>query len=166
MTMAVRSTRRWLARGLLGGMLAILASGLGSAALAAGHAVDIAGFAFAPRSVTIAVGDTVTWTNGDAQGHTATADDGSFDTGTIANGASKSATFSTAGTFAYHCKIHPAMTATIVVAGAPPATDTIDPTPAPSGGPAWGLLALAALGGLALARRRFGWSAEAATIDD
>jgi MYXO-CTERM domain-containing protein len=166
MTMAVRSTRRWLARGLLGGTLAILASGLGSVVLAADHAVDIAGFAFAPQSVTIAVGDTVTWTNADAQGHTATADDGSFDTGTIANGTSRSATFPTAGTFAYHCRIHPSMTATIVVAGAPPATDRVSATAAASGGPAWGLLALAALGGLLLARRRFGRSTEPATIDD
>ena len=156
--MATRSIRRLLARGVLGGIVAILASGLGSVVLAADHAVDIAGFAFSPQTVAIAVGDTVTWTNADAQGHTATADDASFDTGTIANGTSKSATFATAGTFAYHCRIHPSMTATIVVAGAPPATDTVDATPVSPGGQAWGLLALAALGGLGLARRRFGRS--------
>jgi plastocyanin len=129
-------------------------------ALAADHAVDIAGFAFSPQSITVAIGDTVTWTNADVQGHTATADDGSFDTGTIAGNSSKSATFDTAGTFAYHCRIHPAMTATIVVADAAtaPPTDTDlapIPTEAPAG-PGWIVLALAAIGGASVARRRVG----------
>ena len=47
--------------------------------------------------------------------HTVTADDGSFDGGPLATGATFSQTFSTAGTFSYHCKIHPSMTATITV---------------------------------------------------
>ena len=102
------------------------------AAAAANTAVDIAGFAFAPRTVTVHVGDTVTWSNADARSHTATADDGSFDTGTISNGASKSVTFSTAGTFAYHCSIHPQMTATVVVqVGALPPTDAMATTSTP-----------------------------------
>ncbi|HLO35681.1 MAG TPA: cupredoxin family copper-binding protein [Candidatus Deferrimicrobium sp.] len=154
------SIRRLLVSGTLGGILALVGAGLGSTVLAADHGVDIAGFAFSPQTITIAVGDTVTWSNADAQGHTATADDGSFDTGTIAGGTSKSATFSTAGTFTYHCKIHPAMTATIVVAGSttPPATDTLAPDApgAPSSnGAALGVLLLAALGGVVVARRRF-----------
>ena len=157
--MSIRSIRRLLVSGALGGVLALVGAGLGSTVLAADHGVDIAGFAFSPQSITIAVGDTVTWSNADAQGHTATADDGSFDTGTIAGGTSKSATFSTAGTFTYHCKIHPAMTATIVVAASttPPATDTLAPdAPAsPSDGAPLAILVLAALGGLAIGRRRF-----------
>ena len=44
-----------------------------------------------------------------------TADDGSFDTGQIAPGASATVTLDTAGSFAYHCEIHPSMTATITV---------------------------------------------------
>jgi MYXO-CTERM domain-containing protein len=158
MTMTVRSTRRWIVRGTLGGIVAIFASGLGSVAFAANHDVDIASFAFSPGSVTVAVGDTVTWTNADPQGHTATADDASFDTGTIANGASKSVTFSTAGTIAYHCKIHPAMTATITVladASTPPPTDTLEPSAAPGNPTPLAFLALAALGGLVIGRRRF-----------
>ena len=156
--MAVRSTRQLLARGALGGMVAILASGIGSAVLAADHTVDISGFAFSPRSITVAVGDTVTWVNADAQGHTATADDGAFDTGTISGNGSGSVRLTTAGTFGYHCRIHPAMTATIVVAAAAPATDAAIPasTGGRDGGPTVALLAIAALGGLALARRRFG----------
>ena len=165
--MATRSVRRLIVGGALGAVLALVGSGLGAVVLAADHAVNIAGFAFSPKSVTIAVGDTVTWTNADAQGHTATADDASFDTGTISTGNAKSVTFSTAGTFGYHCKIHPAMTATIVVAAAAPATDTVDPgKPGPgSAGTPWLLLLFAAAGGLALARRRFARPDPAATED-
>ena len=120
---------------LVAGVLAlVLVLPLAPAALAADHAVDIAGFAFSPQSVTVAVGDTVTWSNADAQNHTATANGGSFDTGTITSSTPKSVTFSAAGTFAYHCKIHPAMTATVVVeaaagGGSAPPTDT-DPVAA------------------------------------
>ena len=78
-------------------------------------AVQIADFAFAPASITVAAGSSVTWTNGDSAGHTVTADDGGFDSGTIANGTSFTQAFPDAGTFAYHCAIHPAMTATVVV---------------------------------------------------
>lgn len=79
------------------------------------NAVVIQGFAFGPSSLTIAKGGTVTWTNNDKVPHTATADDGSWDTGNIAAGASKSLTFANAGTFAYHCTVHPMMKATLVV---------------------------------------------------
>jgi plastocyanin len=159
--------RRFLVRGLVGASVtaAVLSLVLAPMALASDHAVDIAGFAFSPQTITVAVGDTVTWTNADAQGHTATADDGSFDTGTIARNTSKSVTFDTAGTFAYHCRIHPSMTATISVAAAPPATDTVDEAPRPVGDPTWALLGLAGLAGLRLARWRFARSAVAATVD-
>jgi plastocyanin len=109
--------------------LAFASVGIAGTALAADQAVDIVGFAFSPQTITVSVGDTVTWSNDDAQGHTATADDGSFDTGTISHGSSKSVTFTTAGTVAYHCKIHPSMTATVAVAAADeatvPPTDTL-----------------------------------------
>jgi plastocyanin len=80
-----------------------------------GDAVTIANFAFGPASLSVAAGTTVTWTNNDSAAHTATADDGSFDSSTIAPGATFSQAFDTAGTFAYHCAIHPNMTATIEV---------------------------------------------------
>jgi plastocyanin len=82
---------------------------------AGGSTVAIANFAFAPASVTVAVGTTVTWTNSDSASHTVTADDGSFKSAKLANGATFSQTFTTAGTFTYHCSIHPSMTATITV---------------------------------------------------
>ena len=80
-----------------------------------GDAVTIQNFAFGPASLSIASGTTVTWTNNDTTAHTATADDGSFDSSNIAPGSSFSQAFDTAGTFAYHCSIHPNMTATIEV---------------------------------------------------
>jgi plastocyanin len=127
------------------------------AVLAADHTVDIAGFAFSPGTITIQVGDSITWANADAQSHTATADDGSFDTGTITSSTPKTVAFSTAGTFAYHCSIHRSMTATVVVESATaPATDTAPVAAAPSRPPAaWLALLGAALGGWLLARRRF-----------
>jgi len=80
-----------------------------------GDAVTIQNFAFGPASLSVAPGTTVTWTNSDTAAHTATADDGSFDSSSIAPGATFSQAFDTAGTFAYHCSIHPNMTATIEV---------------------------------------------------
>lgn len=82
-------------------------------------AVDISGFAFQPGTVTIQVGDTVTWTNNDGTPHTATSTDNPalFD-GQMAPGGSFSFTFSDAGTFDYVCKIHPAMQGTVVVEAA------------------------------------------------
>ena len=91
------------------------ASAAPAQAPAGGAAVTIQGFAFSPTTLTVAVGATVTWTNDDTTTHTATADDGSFDAGKIAPGQTATATFSKAGTFAYHCTIHPQMKATIVV---------------------------------------------------
>jgi len=80
-----------------------------------GDAVTIQNFAFGPASISVAAGSTVTWTNSDSTAHTVTADDGSFDSGSLAAGATFSQTFDTAGTFAYHCKIHPNMKATVEV---------------------------------------------------
>jgi plastocyanin len=78
--------------------------------------VTIAGFAFAPATLSLPAGTTVTWTNQDPTTHTATADDGAaFDCDPVGAGASMSFTFATPGTFAYHCKIHPTMTGTITV---------------------------------------------------
>ena len=133
------------------------------AALAADHPVDIAGFAFSPTSITIRMGDSVTWANADAQSHTATADDGSFDTGTVTTSTPKSVTFSTAGTVAYHCRIHPAMTGTIVVeaaTGTAPTTDApLRPAAADAGSFGLALIALVGVAsavviGMWLARRR------------
>jgi plastocyanin len=77
--------------------------------------VTIADFAYEPAEAEASVGETVSWTNEDAAGHTATLDDGGCDTGTIGGGSSGALVFNAAGTFAYHCTIHPTMTGTITV---------------------------------------------------
>jgi plastocyanin len=85
------------------------------APVAEDQAVSIEGFAFVAPTLEITAGTTVTWTNNDTTAHTATASDGSFDTGNIDVGASASVTFDTPGTYAYVCTYHPNMTGTIVV---------------------------------------------------
>ncbi len=77
--------------------------------------VTIANFAFAPASITVKAGQTIAWQNNDSTTHTATADGGAFDTGSIAPGATRSITMSAPGTFSYHCAIHPFMTASVTV---------------------------------------------------
>ena len=75
----------------------------------------ISDFKFSPATITIHVGDTITWTNNGPAPHTATASNGSFDTGNLNKGQSASHTFTQAGTFAYICSIHPFMHGTVVV---------------------------------------------------
>src|SRR4051794_28715055 len=80
--------------------------------------VEIVNFAYGPDPVQVQTGGKVIWQNMDSVPHTATADDGSFDTGTIDEGKLKSETFKEAGTFAYHCEIHPEMHGTVEVVDA------------------------------------------------
>ena len=96
--------------------------------------VAIANNAFGPASVTIAVGGSVTWTNNDAQLHTATAGDNSWDSGILAkSGGTFTRAFATAGTYNYICSLHPEMKGTVVVVdaagNAPPATTPPAETP-------------------------------------
>jgi YVTN family beta-propeller protein len=74
----------------------------------------IQGFAF-EDSITINAGQTVIWTNNDAVPHTVSSDNGSWSSGAIAAGKSFSHRFDAPGTFSYHCEIHPAMEAIVVV---------------------------------------------------
>ena len=80
-------------------------------------AVEIQDRSFAPASVRVAVGGTVTWSNVSRE-HTVTADDGSFDSGVIDAGVSFDHTFPAAGTFDYKCLIHPEMVGTVTVGDA------------------------------------------------
>jgi plastocyanin len=78
--------------------------------------VTIAGFAMSPATLSVTAGTTVTWTNQDSVTHTATSDDGTtFDCRPLSAGASMSFTFTTPGTYAYHCAIHPTIKGTITV---------------------------------------------------
>ena len=80
--------------------------------------VSMVDFAFSPSSIQVAVGGSVTWTNNGAEPHTATANDGSFDTGELGPGGSGSASFSQEGSFSYFCSIHPDMTGSVTVLAA------------------------------------------------
>jgi plastocyanin len=77
--------------------------------------VEIVEFTYQPDPVVVQVGGKVIWQNQDTAPHTATADDGSFDTGTIEKGKIGSETFKEAGTFTYFCEIHPTMHGTVEV---------------------------------------------------
>ena len=79
--------------------------------------VSIQDFFFSPDQMTVAPGTTVTWVNDGQQPHTSTADDGTWDSGTLQPGDDYSFTFDQPGTYTYHCSIHPDMTATITVSG-------------------------------------------------
>jgi plastocyanin len=77
--------------------------------------VTIADFAFGLAELAVAAGTTVTWTNEDWAPHTATTEDGTFDSGRLDQGASVEQTFDEPGTFAYHGNLHPGMVGSIVV---------------------------------------------------
>jgi plastocyanin len=77
---------------------------------------------FSPNPIRITAGSTVTWSNATAPTHTSTSDTGAWNTGNIAPGATSSAvSFPAAGTFTYHCAIHPSMTGSVIVSAAAPA---------------------------------------------
>ncbi|KAA0087153.1 plastocyanin [Mycolicibacterium sp. P9-64] len=87
-----------------------------SDAPAGSNAVNISNFAFAPASLTVPVGTTVTWTNKDEEPHTVVSSDGTtFHSPGMGTDATFSFTFQNAGTFAYICSIHPMMHGTVVV---------------------------------------------------
>src|SRR6266581_2703253 len=86
-----------------------------SAPTTTGNSVSIANFAFSPTSLTVKVGTKVSWTNNDTVTHTVTANKGAFNSGPLTPGSTFSFTFTKAGTYSYHCNIHPSMMATIVV---------------------------------------------------
>ena len=77
--------------------------------------MTVSGFKFSPSSVTVSVGDRVTWVNKDPVDHTATKQ-GTFDVKLPAHG-NGSFKFSQAGTFDYICTIHPNMKASVTVTG-------------------------------------------------
>ncbi|HLG61357.1 MAG TPA: cupredoxin family copper-binding protein [Ktedonosporobacter sp.] len=77
--------------------------------------IAIVGFAFNPKTLTVKVGTKIIWTNDDPSIHTVTADNGAFGSGSLPPGGTFSFTFTKAGTYSYHCKIHSTMKATIIV---------------------------------------------------
>jgi plastocyanin len=126
-----------------------------SAANSPAQIINCAGappWCFSPNPIQITAGSTVTWTNATGPTHTSTSNTGAWNTGNIAAGGTSAAvSFPTAGTFTYHCAIHPSMTGSVIVAAAaasPPVRGL-----APGGGgpqlPIGAALLLAGLGLLA-----------------
>jgi len=99
---------------------------------ATAHAVRISGYAFQPAALTVTAGDTVTWTNADQAPHdvTTTSAPVAIHGSRMEKGQSWSYTFTTPGTYAYICSIHPDMKATVIVKAAPaPRTTAAAPRP-------------------------------------
>jgi plastocyanin len=93
---------------VLGAALALsLLAPVGSAfAQDASTTVDMQGVKFVPAELHVAPGSTVLWTNSSPLAHTVTADDGSFDSGTLDAGATFTMSFDTPGTYSYFCAPH------------------------------------------------------------
>ena len=97
--------------------------------------VDIEDFDFEPADVAIQPGDTVMWVNRGNTPHTVTSDDGLFDSEALNPGESFMFTFPEAGTFSYHCEIHPFMTGSVSVGAAGGGGGTpMEQPAAPAGG--------------------------------
>ena len=90
------------------------ASATGGASASGSATVTINHFKFKPTPLHVAKGTTVVFSNTSKIKHTATRK-GSFDTGKIKPGSAVSVRFTAAGTYAYHCKIHPEMHGKIIV---------------------------------------------------
>lgn len=79
------------------------------------RSVQIAQFKFAPAELTVAIGDTVVWTNDDALIHSTAADSGAWSSPEMRRGDRFRFVTARSGRFPYHCAAHPVMRATLVV---------------------------------------------------
>ena len=89
----------------------------GSGASAGSGPVTIKDFLYEPADVTVSAGESISFTNEDSAKHTATADDGSFDTGDLGKGDSGEVSVDEPGTYPYICSFHPFMKGTVTVEG-------------------------------------------------
>ena len=81
--------------------------------------VEIAGYDFSPRELTVQAGVAITWTNRDGAPHDATAAAGAWATGTLRQGKSATIVFESPGEYEYLCTIHPDMKGALTVEKAP-----------------------------------------------
>jgi plastocyanin len=102
---------------IAGGSSSNSMSGAVNVAIVSGAHLQSQSQHFVPDTITVVIGrnNTVTWKNEDNSIHTVTADNGAFNSGIVNPGSSFTFTFTTPGTFAYHCSIHPFMTGKIIV---------------------------------------------------
>ena len=107
------------ARAGLGVVMVGLLLAYGPCAMAAetkaGTQIEVKDFTFMPTTLTVAVGDKVTWVNKDEEPHTVVSDTGAFRSGAIDTDGSFSYKFDQPGTYHFTCSIHPRMVGTIVV---------------------------------------------------
>src|SRR6266478_9908150 len=98
-------------------------------ALATVANISIVNFAFTPSSVSISVNDSVKWTWAGSP-HSTSSNTGLWESGVLGTGATFSHTFPSAGTFPFHCSVHPFMTGAISVqsANVPPTVGITNPT--------------------------------------
>ena len=108
---------------------ALAAAGFAFAGLAANKTVNIKSTGFAPKTVTIAGGDTVTWKNVDTVNHQVVANSGAFASGQIAPNRIYAKRIDTPGTYGYHDALHPTLKGTVKVTGAPPSVSIAASTP-------------------------------------
>ena len=130
-----RSTARWIR--VLAVAVALLAVGAVLVAVARPSAAEnteatIQSYMFMPGTMSVHVGDTVTWTNGDTAPHTVTTSNApvAISSPTLAKGDTFSYTFTVAGTYEYYCAIHPDMNGTVVVLPAAAPASAASPAPA------------------------------------
>lgn len=112
--------RRTFSARVMAALVAVALPGWPRGARAAGgtaHTVEIRDLTFRPQRLDVRAGDTITWINHDIAPHTATAVDGSWDTGPLKKGARASVTVGADMTSQYFCRFHPAMKAVVRVVG-------------------------------------------------
>jgi len=99
---------------------ALAGAGFAVASLSATKTVNIRATGFAPKTVTIAGGDTVQWKNVDTVNHQVVANNGSFASNTIGPNRTYSKRFDIPGTYGYRDALHPTLRGTVKVTGNPP----------------------------------------------
>jgi plastocyanin len=82
---------------------------------AGGQSVSIDNFSYSPASLTVPAGTQVTWVNRDDVPHTVTSRDNAFTSKALDTDETFSHVFGEPGTYRYYCKIHPHMTAVVIV---------------------------------------------------
>jgi plastocyanin len=110
-----KTTQRWPWRVAIVAGLALTALMTAHASASGPVAVGIQEFTFAPTTLTVPVGTTVTWTNHDEEPHTVTSATGAFRSAGLSNEETFSQTFTHRGTYQYFCALHPHMKATVIV---------------------------------------------------
>lgn len=77
--------------------------------------IDIVDNQYQPALITIHANSIVSWENLDLVDHSVTSDTGVWDSGTLAHGQKYQFTFTTVGSYPYHCTFHPGMTGMVIV---------------------------------------------------